>query len=48
MSIWFRRAPFQCAGQGREQICGFVEESFGALGDERRWGGGGVVKEVGE
>lgn len=35
VSPGFRGAVFQCAGQIGGEVCGFVEASFGALGDEQ-------------
>ena len=40
MSIWFGGAEFEGGGDGGEEVGGFEEEGFGALGDEEGWCGG--------
>lgn len=44
MSPKFGRSDFQSGGGGRGEESGFVDESFGALGDELEGGGWGGVE----
>lgn len=42
MAVWLCGAVLYGCWEGGEEVCGLVEEGFGALGYEGWWGGGGV------